>query len=140
MGTWTNRRSGRCSTICSAGRVSADDAVARLRRLPFADIGDALVDHHRLLRQGFPEAVYGPGKTPEQCARIVGELLANGAGPVLLTRADGDQVKAVEAAHGPAIVHGRTMLYRAPPTDPCRRACSSSPPARPMARWPTSAC
>ena len=99
----------------SAGRVSADDVVARLRRLPFADIGDALVDHHRLLRQGFPEAVYGPGKTPEQCARIVGELLGNGAGPVLLTRADGDQVKAVEAAHGPAIVHGRTMLYRAPP-------------------------
>ena len=71
----------------TAGRMSADDAVAALRRLPFADLGDALVDHHRLLRQGMPEAVYGPGKSPEQCARIVGELLTNGRGAVLLTRA-----------------------------------------------------
>ena len=55
--------------------------MARLRRLPFADVGDALVDHHRALRQGMPEAVFGPGKTPEQCARIVTELLANGDGP-----------------------------------------------------------
>ena len=49
-----------------------------------------------------PEAVYGPGKTPEQCVRIVGELLAHGTGPVLLTRASDDQVKAVVAEHGPA--------------------------------------
>ena len=60
----------------AAGRIDADDVVRRLRRLPFADVGDALVDHHRSLRQGMPEAVYGPGKTPEQCVRIVGELLA----------------------------------------------------------------
>ncbi len=98
----------------TAGRVSADDAVAALRRLPFADLGDALVDHHRALRQGMPEAVYGPGKSPEQCARIVGELLTNGTGPVLVTRADVDQVKAVEAANGPALVHGRTVAYRVP--------------------------
>ena len=64
----------------AAGRVDADDVVRRLQRLPFADVGDALVDHHRALRQGLPEAVYGPGKTPEQCVRIVGELLAHGTG------------------------------------------------------------
>ena len=98
------------------GRVTADDAVARLRRLPFADLGDAMVDHHRALRQGMPEAVYGPGKSPEQCARIVGELLTNGTGPVLLTRADDDQIKAVEAAHGAALRSGRTVLYRLPAT------------------------
>ena len=90
----------------AAGRVDADEVVRRLRRLPFADVGDALVDHHRALRQGMPEAVYGPGKTPEQCVRIVGELLAHGTAPVLLTRASDDQAKAVVAEHGPARAAG----------------------------------
>ena len=58
-----------------SGACSPDEAVHRLRRLPFADLGFAKVDHHRNLRQGLPEAVYGPGKTPEQCQLIVGELL-----------------------------------------------------------------
>jgi pyridinium-3,5-biscarboxylic acid mononucleotide synthase len=98
----------------TAGRVSADEVVARLRRLPFADVGDALVDHHRALRQGRPEAVFGPGKTPEQCARIVAELLTHGDGPVLLTRVSGDQVKAVEAAVGPGWTAAGCLLYRAP--------------------------
>ena len=78
----------------STGVLSADDAVARLRRLPFADLGFARVDHHRALRQRVPEAVYGPGKTPEHCAAIVAELLAESGGPVLLTRASEEQVAA----------------------------------------------
>jgi pyridinium-3,5-biscarboxylic acid mononucleotide synthase len=98
----------------TAGRVAAEDVVVRLRRLPFADVGDALVDHHRALRQGLPEAVYGPGKTPEQCVRIVGELLEHGTGPVLLTRATDDQLKAVAAEHGPGRYLGRSALYRHP--------------------------
>jgi NCAIR mutase (PurE)-related protein len=96
------------------GSLGADDAVARLRRLPFADVGDALVDHHRALRQGMPEAVYAPGKSPEQCVRIVGELLDHGTGPVLVTRASEAQVKAVTAAHGPATDLGGCLLYREP--------------------------
>jgi NCAIR mutase (PurE)-related protein len=96
------------------GRIDVDEAVARLRRLPFADVGDALVDHHRLLRQGLPEAVYGPGKTPEQCVRIVGELIGHGMGPVLLTRATEEQVKAVAVVHGPGREQGRSVLYRPP--------------------------
>ena len=44
------------------GRLSASDAAARLRRLPFADLGFARVDHHRAVRQHVPEAVYGPGE------------------------------------------------------------------------------
>ncbi len=103
------------------GAVPADEAVARLRRLPFADIGDALVDHHRTLRQGLPEAIYGPGKTPEQCARIVGELLDHGTGPVLLTRASTDQAKAVLNEHGPAEQQGGCMLWRRPEPRPERR-------------------
>ncbi len=73
----------------ATGATSPADALDRLRTLPFADLGFARVDHHRTLRQGFPEAVYAPGKTPAQCAAIVAELVSGpGGGPVLLTRAD----------------------------------------------------
>jgi len=89
----------------SSDVVSVDDAVARLRRLPFADLGFARVDHHRALRQRVGEAVYGPGKTPEQCAAIVTELLAEpGGGPVLLTRASPLQVEAATSANPGAVV------------------------------------
>lgn len=102
------------------GAITADDAVAALRRLPFADVGDALVDHHRDLRQGMPEAVYAPGKSPEQCVRIVGELLRAGDGPVVMTRAGEAQSKAVEAEHGDALRSGGTLLWRCP--EPSRSA------------------
>ena len=83
-----------------SGAVAPDDAVTRLRRMPFADLGFAKVDHHRPLRQGLPEAVYGPGKTPEQCAAIVAELLAEpDGGPVVLTRASMAQAEAALAAN-----------------------------------------
>src|SRR5258705_10404034 len=86
-----------------SGALSPDDAVSRLRRLPFADLGFARVDHHRALRQGMPEAVYAPGKTPDQCAAIVAELLSErGSGPVLLTRATSEQGDAATARNGPA--------------------------------------
>ena len=93
----------------SKGDCDPDDAVRRLRHLPFADLGFARVDHHRALRQGFAEAVYGPGKSPEQCAAIVVELLGEASGPVLLTRADSAQVSAARLAafdrgHGEATV------------------------------------
>lgn len=99
-----------------AGTCSPDDAIAQLRRLPFAEVGDALVDHHRALRQGMPEAVYGPGKTAEQCTAIVGELLANGSGPVLLTRADDPQAKAVLAIHPHGERRAGSILWRRPET------------------------
>jgi NCAIR mutase (PurE)-related protein len=97
-----------------SGDVTADEAVARLSRLPFADLGDTLVDHHRSLRQGMPEAVYGPSKTPEQCVRIIAELLEHGSGPVLLTRADDTQVKAATAIFGPGTQSGGCVLWREP--------------------------
>jgi NCAIR mutase (PurE)-related protein len=81
-----------------SGACSPDDALTRLRRLPYADLGFARVDHHRPLRQGIPEAVYGPGKTPAQCAAVVVELLAEGTSPVVLTRADEAQLSAATAA------------------------------------------
>ncbi len=96
------------------GAVGADEAVDTLRRLPFAEAGEALVDHHRSLRQGMPEAVYGPGKSPDQVSQIVGELLARGSDPVLLTRASMAQVERGEADHGPATKSGGCALWRAP--------------------------
>src|ERR1700722_4179765 len=81
----------------ASGECAPDDAVRQLRRLPYADLGFARIDHHRDLRQGMPEAVYGPGKAPEHCAAIVEELLTATTAPVLLTRATDAQVKAVAA-------------------------------------------
>ena len=95
-----------------AGVVQPDEAVARLRRLPFADLGFARVDHHRALRQGLPEAVYGPGKTPGQCAAIVAELLAEPMGPVLLTRADDGQAEVAQARSPGGQRHGSTVVWR----------------------------
>ncbi len=102
----------------AAGRVVADDAARALARLPWADLGYARVDHHRHLRQGLPEAVYGPGKSPEHCAGIVGELLAHGDGPVILSRADTAQAKAALAAHPDGVVVGTdpaTIVWRPRP-------------------------
>jgi NCAIR mutase (PurE)-related protein len=102
-----------------SGTVEPDEAVSRLRRLPFADLGFARVDHHRALRQGLPEAVYGPGKTPDQCVALIGELLAEPGGPVLLTRADHVQVEAVTAAHPGGVRTGdRQALVAWRPADP----------------------
>lgn len=87
------------------GTLPPDEAVGRLRRLPYADLGFARVDHHRALRQGVAEAVYGPRKSPRQCARIVAELLAEpGGGPVLLTRATPEQLNAALEANPGASV------------------------------------
>jgi len=95
-----------------SGEVPADDAVALLRRLPWADLGFARVDHHRALRQGAAEAVYAPGKTAEQCAAIVTELLAQPGGPVVLTRADKEQVAAATATNLGATVTATTVTWR----------------------------
>jgi NCAIR mutase (PurE)-related protein len=78
-----------------SGALTADEAVRQLRRLPFTDLGFARPDHHRALRQGLGESVYGPGKTPTQCAQIIAALLSEpGSNPVLLTRASDEQADA----------------------------------------------
>jgi len=69
------------------GAIDVDGALARLRHMPFEDLGFAKVDHHRALRQGMPEVVFAMGKTPEQVLTIASRLLEN-APNVLITRAD----------------------------------------------------
>ena len=75
-------------------RLSPDEAVERLRHLPFEDLGFAKVDHHRVLRQGMPEVIFAQGKTPRQVAEIF-ERLASHGGNVLATRATEQQYAAV---------------------------------------------
>lgn len=78
-------------------RLSPDEAVERLRHLPFEDLGFAKVDHHRALRQGMPEVIFAQGKTPSQVAGIFTRLEAHG-GNVLATRATEEQYAAVAAS------------------------------------------
>jgi pyridinium-3,5-biscarboxylic acid mononucleotide synthase len=74
-----------------AGRLTTDDAHARLlaelREQPYEDLGFARVDHHRAIRQGFPEVILGLGKTPDQIAAIATRIVERGH-PLLITRAD----------------------------------------------------
>jgi len=79
------------------GKLSPDEAVERLRHMPFEDLGFAKLDHHRALRQGMPEVIFAPGKTPTQVAGIFARLAAHG-GNVLATRATEEQYAAVAAA------------------------------------------
>jgi NCAIR mutase (PurE)-related protein len=77
------------------GKLSPDDAVDRLRHLPFEDLGFAKVDHHRALRAGMPEVILGEGKTPAQVAGIFSRL-AKHHGNILATRAGEKQFVAVK--------------------------------------------
>ena len=77
------------------GKLSPDDAVQRLRHLPFEDLGFAKVDHHRPLRAGMPEVIFGQGKTPKQVAEIFTRLARHGRN-VLVTRATEAQFAAVK--------------------------------------------
>ena len=77
------------------GKLTPDDAVARLRHMPFEDLGFAKVDHHRALRVGMPEVIFGERKSPAQVAAIFGKLAKHG-GNVLATRADRKQYAAVK--------------------------------------------
>lgn len=73
-----------------SGKLSSKAAMERIKHLPFEDIGFAKVDHHRSIRQGFAEVIFGKGKTPEQVAEIVRAMLRHKDSQhnVLITRAD----------------------------------------------------
>jgi len=70
-----------------SGKVSVEAAVERMRHLPFEDLGFAKVDHHRALRHGMPEVIFGQGKTPQQVAAIAARLM-KASKNILITRAD----------------------------------------------------
>ena len=81
-----------------AGEMSVDEVESRLRATPpFVDLEFATVDHHRALRQGHPEIIYGPGKRPEQVVAIAHEILER-SGRLLVTRIDAEQAAALREA------------------------------------------
>ena len=69
------------------GTLTPDQGLERLKHLPFEDLGFARVDHHRTLRQGFPEVIFAPGKKPEQVVAIVKSLLRQKSN-ILVTRSN----------------------------------------------------
>jgi len=81
----------------SQGALSPDEALERLRWLPYEDLGFAQVDHHRSLRQGVPEVVLGESKTADQVVGIALRILENGTS-LLCTRVRPDQAEALLAA------------------------------------------
>ena len=86
------------------GELSIRDAVQQLRHLPFQDIGCAQVDHHRQLRQGMPEMIFGEGKSAEQIVAITAAMLAKG-GNVLVTRLGSEKAEQVVQAFPAACYH-----------------------------------
>lgn len=77
-----------------AGQININDAVEKLRHLPYEDLGFAKIDHHRQLRRGFPETIYCPGKTTEQIVEIFAKMADKGDN-VLATRATEQVYQAV---------------------------------------------
>jgi pyridinium-3,5-biscarboxylic acid mononucleotide synthase len=101
------------------GAVSPEEAAGRLATLPYEDLGFAKLDHHRALRRGFPEAVFGAGKTPDQIVAIVERITARGQ-RVLVTRTTAEVHARVAATQPRAVFHdaARCLTVEAEPAAP----------------------
>lgn len=86
------------------GSLTPEQGLDRLKHLPFEDLGFARVDHHRTLRQGFPEVIFAPGKKPEQIVAIIKSLVRQKSN-VLVTRTDNATYKRVHRLIAKAQFH-----------------------------------
>ncbi|MDR0490444.1 MAG: nickel pincer cofactor biosynthesis protein LarB [Oscillospiraceae bacterium] len=82
-----------------SGGTSPEEALLRLKALPFEDVGFAKIDHHRELRHGIGEVIYGEGKTAEQIVRIVSAMVGNGRKNIMITRLTPEKAAEIEKAH-----------------------------------------
>lgn len=80
------------------GQLAATEAFKQLENLPFEDLGFARIDHHRTLRKGYPETIFGQGKTTDQVLSITERLLAHGS-LTLITRIEADTAQALQAQY-----------------------------------------
>ena len=87
-----------------SGKVTIQDALHELRTLPYEDLGFASIDHHRSLRQGFPEVIYCQGKTKSQIVNIARTLLKKG-NPLLATRVQPEVARALKRLNSKAEYH-----------------------------------
>jgi NCAIR mutase (PurE)-related protein len=94
-----------------SGSVEVDWAIERLRHMPFEDLGFAKVDHHRALRHGMPEVIFGQGKTPEEVVSIA-ESLLNRSSNMLITRAEPEAVRLVQERIADAEYFPRSRAVR----------------------------
>jgi hypothetical protein len=91
-----HRLEGLLKTLRS-GKISIEEALVQLRSLPFQDLGFARLDHHRSLRKGFPEVIWGEGKTFAEILTIMRQMKKRGQN-ILITRLEGTKAKAIEKA------------------------------------------
>lgn len=82
-----------------AGTVSIDEATGKLKSLPFDDLGYAMIDHHRQLRNGCPEVIYCAGKSVTQVEGIVKNMLEVGESNLLATRATEEMARVIQQIH-----------------------------------------
>ena len=87
-----------------AGKISRDKLLRAFQSAPIADLGFAQVDTHRALRKGFPEVIFGAGKTPEQVVRIAAKILECEQ-RILVTRIHGEQARALRRKFNRAVHH-----------------------------------
>ena len=112
----------------AAGSTTPEEGLTQLRFLPYEDLGFAHVDHHRSLRQGIPEVIYGAGKTVDQITAIA-ERILNQNSDLLATRVSGEAAEALLALDARAEYNAvaRTVVVRHEPgkategDDPGRR-------------------
>jgi len=104
------------------GDIDIDDVLDRLKQLPFEDLECANVDHHRSLRQGFPEVILGEGKSVGQIEKIIAAMLASGDN-ILVTRLDETKAARVREGFPTASYHGdsRCLTIEQKPVEPTGR-------------------
>lgn len=94
---------------CCAGRTTIEEGMALLKNLPYEDLGFAKIDHHRSIRQGFPEVIFCQGKTVEQVATIANSLAGQHRN-LLATRATREMYNAVKQSVPDAEYHELSRL------------------------------
>lgn len=99
-----HQRLRRLLTDLQRGRTGLETAIRRLETLPFEDLGFASVDHHRTIRQGFPEVIFGEGKTRAQVVSIARQVMRHG-GPLLVTRVGSEVARAIKRLDRRAVYH-----------------------------------
>jgi NCAIR mutase (PurE)-related protein len=94
------------------GKTSVDSAMKTLKTLPFEDIGFATLDHHRSLRKGFPEVIWGEGKTAFQISTIIKKMLRKNQ-PILVTRVDNRKAASIKKSIPKITYHplSRTLTF-----------------------------
>jgi hypothetical protein len=92
-----------------SGKIMLDEAITQLKLLPFEDLGFTRIDHHRSLRKGFPEVIWGEGKTSEQILPIIRQLKRKGQN-ILITRLDEKKARAIQKVFSKSQYYPRSRV------------------------------